>query len=114
MSKSFATTNRDRCIAGEAIEILQEKWVLHIALSLLDGPMGFNELGREVGGCNPTTLTQRLSRLESLGLIDRTVCSVTPLRCSYELTKSGRELEQVISAIRSWATQNLPRSVTRG
>lgn len=114
MSKSFATPNRERCIAGEAIEILQEKWVLHIVLALLDGPKGFNELGREVGGCNPTTLTQRLSRLETLGLIDRTVCSVTPPRCSYALTKSGRDLERVITAIRSWARQNLPRDVTPG
>lgn len=109
MTKRCATPNRERCIAGEAIEILQEKWVLHIVLSLLDGPKGFNELGREVGGCNPTTLTQRLSRLESLGLIDRTVCSVTPPRCSYALTGSGKELERVIVAIRSWARHHLPR-----
>ncbi len=110
MSKRCAAPTHDRCPAGEAIEILQEKWVLHIVLSLLDGPKGFNELGRQVGGCNPTTLTQRLSRLESLGLLDRTVCSVTPPRCSYALTESGKKLEKVITAIRSWALQNLPQA----
>ncbi len=49
--------------------MLQEKWVLHIVNALLDGPKGFNAIGREVGGCNPTTLTQRLGRLELLGLV---------------------------------------------
>lgn len=100
------------CPAGEAIDILQEKWMLHIVHSLLAGPKGFNEIGREVGGCNPTTLTQRLGRLEHLGLVEKTVHSVTPPRCSYDLTNAGRELEDVIASIRSWAQQHLPTSVT--
>ena len=64
--RARAGTPLRRCAAGSAIEILQEKWVLHIVHALLGGPKGFNELGREVGGCNPTTLTQRLARLEAL------------------------------------------------
>jgi len=96
------------CAAGEAIDILQEKWVLHIVHSLLHGPKGFNELGREVGGCNPTTLTQRLCRLEDLGLISKSVRSVSPPRCSYGLTDSGQALEAVIASIRVWADSHLP------
>ena len=98
------------CAAGEAIDILQEKWVLHIVHSLLGGPKGFNELGREVGGCNPTTLTQRLCRLETLGLVYKTVHSVTPPRCSYDLTESGLALESVIESIRGWALTHLPET----
>jgi len=82
--------------------------VLHIVHSLLAGPKGFNELGREVGGCNPTTLTQRLGRLETLGLVYKTVHSVTPPRCSYDLTDAGLALESVIESIRSWASTHLP------
>jgi DNA-binding HxlR family transcriptional regulator len=94
------------------IEVLQEKWVLHIVHALLDGPMGFNAISREVGGCNPTTLTQRLARLESLGLIEKLDGSEAsaPLgngRSCYCLTESGRSLETVIDAIRSWAVGNL-------
>jgi len=96
------------CAAGEAIDILQEKWVLHIVHSLLHGPKGFNELGREVGGCNPTTLTQRLCRLEALGLVSKAVRSVAPPRCSYGLTDDGRALEGVIASIRDWADSHLP------
>lgn len=81
--------------------------MLHIVHALLKGPMGFNELGREVGGCNPTTLTQRLARLEELGVVER-ASSALSLKCGYSLTSSGRELERVIMAIRSWALAHLP------
>ena len=100
------------CPAYSAIQILQEKWVLHIVRALLDGPKGFNELGRDVGGCNPTTLTHRLDKLESLGLVDKTVCSVMPPKSSYSLTPSGEALQGVIDAIHGWALTYLDESVT--
>lgn len=95
------------CPAYDAIQFLQEKWVLHIIRTLLDGPRGFNELGREIGGCNPTTLTQRLVMLESLQLVHKNVQSRMPPRCTYELSSAGRALEQVIGAIDSWARTHM-------
>jgi DNA-binding HxlR family transcriptional regulator len=80
---------------------------MHIVRSLLEGPKGFNELGREIGGCNPTTLAQRLEKLEELGLIDKTVCSLMPPKSSYSLTSAGRALQQVIDAIHLWAQDHL-------
>ena len=79
----------DHCPVHEAIQVLQEKWTMHIVRALLDGPMGFNELGRTVGGCNPATLKLRLDHLEELGLVTRTVHSYMPPRTSYELATSG-------------------------
>lgn len=104
--KASAERDLRRCAAGEGIEVLQEKWVLHIVHALLDGPKGFNELGRIVGGCNPTTLTQRLSKLEELGVLHKEPGQVGG-RCSYSLTEAGLGLERVIAAIRSWATAHL-------
>lgn len=85
----------------EAIAILQEKWVLHIVRILLSGPTGFNELGRAVGGCNPSTLAQRLQRLEHAGL----VCKCPDGR--YELTASGLALRPVMAALDGWAEGHL-------
>lgn len=92
---------------ARAIAVLQEKWVLHIVHTLLDGPRGFNELGREVGGCNPTTLAQRLARLEDLGLVARTDRPVGSSRSGYALTASGEALSDVIDAIQTWSLQHL-------
>lgn len=95
------------CPAHQGLQLLQEKWVLQIISSLLDGPRGFNDLSRDVGGCNPTTLAHRLERLERAGLLTKTVCSTMPPRTRYELTEGGRALESVLSAIDEWAATYL-------
>ena len=96
------------CPVHDAISLLQEKWTMHIVRALLDGPMGFNELGRTVGGCNPATLKARLDHLVELGLVQRTVHSYMPPRTSYELAAAGVDLQRVIEAIDSWARTHLP------
>lgn len=84
--------------------------MLHIIRRLLDGPSGFNELSRAVGGCNPATLAHRLDHLEALGLLTKTVKSVMPPRTVYELTDAGRELQGVIEAIDCWARKRLTQN----
>lgn len=107
--------DHDYCPVYASIELLQEKWVLHIVRSLLEGPHGFNELARAVGGANTTTLSHRLDRLAQLGIVEKTVESTMPPRTRYELTRSGRELETVIAAIDRWGRQHMQQGVhTRG
>ena len=95
------------CPVHDAIQLLQEKWTLHIIRALLPGPLGFNELGRAAGGCNPATLAQRLDRLETQGILTRTVESMMPPRTSYRLSCSGYELQEVIDAIDRWGRRNI-------
>ena len=96
------------CPVHESINLLQEKWVLHIIRALLVGPHGFNELARAVGGVNTTTLSQRLERLETIGVVSKTVESTMPPRTRYELTVAGLELSGVIGAIDAWARRHMP------
>ncbi len=96
------------CPVYESIQLLQEKWVLHIVRALLEGPLGFNGLARAVGGVNTTTLAARLDHLEQLGVIDKTVESTMPPRTRYELTDAGRALQGVIDAIDGWARAHMP------
>ncbi|MBB6098502.1 DNA-binding HxlR family transcriptional regulator [Deinobacterium chartae] len=95
------------CPVYRAIDVLQEKWTLHIVRALLAGPRGFNELSRTVGGCNPATLSQRLAYLESLGIVEKTVVSTMPPRSSYCLSAAGVELQGVINAVENWARSHL-------
>ncbi len=105
----MARLNHDYCPVYASIELLQEKWVLHVVRSLLEGPHGFNELARAVGGANATTLSQRLERLERLGVVEKTVESTMPPRSRYELTAAGHELESVIAAIDRWGRAHMAR-----
>jgi DNA-binding HxlR family transcriptional regulator len=95
------------CPVYAAIEVLQEKWVLHIVRALLEGPRGFNDLGRSIGGCNPATLAQRLEHLERLGLVCKTIQSYMPPRTTYALTPAGVALQGVVDAIAAWGTRYL-------
>jgi len=106
-------TEGEYCAVHEAIQVLQEKWTMHIVRALLAGPLGFNELGRTVGGCNPATLKVRLEHLEELGVLRRTVRSYMPPRTSYELTPAGVCLQKVIDAIDAWGREHLPPEAVR-
>jgi DNA-binding HxlR family transcriptional regulator len=88
------------------VNLLQEKWVLLIVRALLSGPQGFNDMARNAGDVNSTTLAQRLARLERAGLVVKTVQSVMPPKTSYELTNAGRSLEPVIDAIEDWSAKH--------
>jgi DNA-binding HxlR family transcriptional regulator len=101
---------REFCPVYASIELLQEKWNLHIIRALLEGPMGFNDLGRATGA-NPSTLAQRLERLERAGVVERTVHSVMPPRTSYALTCAGNGLQDVIEAVERWGRQHLGEAI---
>ncbi|MDQ3398129.1 MAG: helix-turn-helix transcriptional regulator [Deinococcota bacterium] len=103
----MASAEHSFCPVYESINLLQEKWVLHIIRTLLAGPHGFNELSRAVGGVNTATLAQRLERLEGLGIVKKTVESTMPPRSRYELTPAGLELQEVVDAIDRWARHNM-------
>jgi DNA-binding HxlR family transcriptional regulator len=83
------------CPVYAAINLLQEKWTL-------------NELRREVGGCNPSTLSERLEMLVTHGILHKTVHSTMPPRTSYELTPAGVALQDVIQSISTWGKAHLP------
>jgi DNA-binding HxlR family transcriptional regulator len=102
----------DYCPVHEAIQVLQEKWTMHIVRALLNGPTGFNELSRQVGGCNAVTLKARLDHLESIGVVHRTVQSLMPPRTTYELGQAGVDLQRVIAAIDDWGRRHLSEPET--
>ena len=98
------------CAVHSSIEVLQEKWSLHIIRRLLRGDEpGFNELRRAVGA-NPATLTERLEHLEELGVVSRTVHSMMPPRTSYALTEAGVALQGVVDAMSAWGRKYLDES----
>ena len=89
-----------------ALLLFQERWVLPIAAALLrapEGGLGFNEIGRRVGGPHPPTLASRLELLERHGLVEKRVLSHMPPRTVYRLSGAGAALRPVLAAIEAWA-----------
>lgn len=108
MARTRAVAHADPfCPVLDAMAVLQGKWTMQIVHVLMEGPMGFNELARAIGGCNPSTLAQRLDTLVRLDLLARRVESTTPPRTLYSLTVAGAALQPVVAAMEQWGRQHL-------
>ncbi|MDH7571574.1 MAG: helix-turn-helix domain-containing protein [Armatimonadota bacterium] len=90
------------CPVAATIEILNQKWTLHIIRELLHGKRRFNELSHRLGGVNSRTLRDRLKGLEQEGIVCRRVVCAIPPWVEYELTEKGRALNHVIESITDW------------
>jgi DNA-binding HxlR family transcriptional regulator len=86
-----------------AIELIGKRWTGAIICALTERPMRYGELGKAVPGLSDRLLSQRLRELEEEGLVEREVEAGSPVRVTYSLTKAGRELDPVLSELKSWA-----------
>ena len=86
-----------------AIELIGKRWTGAIVCALTEGPMRYAELGKAVPGLSDRLLSQRLRELEGEGLVERQVEAGTPVRVVYSLTEAGKQLDPVLSELKSWA-----------
>jgi len=86
-----------------AIELIGKRWTGAIVCALTERSMRYAELGKAVPGLSDRLLSQRLRELEDEGLVERLVEPATPVRVTYSLTVSGRELDPTLSELKAWA-----------
>jgi DNA-binding HxlR family transcriptional regulator len=98
-----AAAQRAESAATAALNVLGQKWVLHIIRALGEQTQRFCELQDALGGANSATLSQRLKLLEDEGLIDRRLISSVPPWVEYSLTDKGVDLRRAIGGIDRWA-----------
>lgn len=84
-----------------------DAWVLLIAAELLKKPQRFSELQRAIDGVSPATLSDRLKKLETYGLIERVKEGEGKLAITYTLTERGQALEPVVGSISYYAEHHL-------
>jgi DNA-binding HxlR family transcriptional regulator len=90
------------CPVAATMNLLNQKWTLHIIRELMSGKKRFNELAHRVGGCNSRTLRDRLRSLEEEAIVIRHVVHTIPPWVEYELTEKGHALNSVIDSIAAW------------
>jgi len=84
------------------LKIFGDAWMLIIVSELLDGTCRFNELQRKVCGISPVTLTNRLKKLEELGVVTRTAKAEDQLSVSYCITEKGLAMRPALEEIRKY------------
>lgn len=90
------------CPISAALNLLSERWTLHIVRVLLGGTKRFNEIARALG-LNPATLRERLRVLEEEEVVTRTVISAMPPHVEYALTPKGQALNSIFESLAEWS-----------
>src|SRR6266852_4653604 len=90
------------CALARAAEILGERWTLLIVRELLLGPRRFSDLRERLDGVSPSVLTERLGRIEKIGLVRRSVLPPPAASTVYELTEHGDALRPAVHELIRW------------
>jgi DNA-binding HxlR family transcriptional regulator len=98
---------------ARAFGFLGKRWNGILLATLGNGPAGFSDLRRSVGGISDSVLSDRLAELARAGLVQRTVHEGPPVAVVYDLTDAGRALAPALAELTSWARDNLPEEECR-
>ena len=90
------------CTVARGAEVLGELWTPLVVRELLCGSRRFNELKRGVPRMSATLLTQRLRKLEAMGVVVRK--RVTG-GWEYHLTAAGEELRPIVVGLGHWGAR---------
>jgi DNA-binding HxlR family transcriptional regulator len=107
MQDSNSNQSKDDDLMHQAIRIFGDAWNLSIVRVLSDTTQRFNELQRNLGNISPTTLTDRLKKLENYGLIVQEKQTVDQLSVIYSLTDKGKKTLPILQAIEAFSKKFL-------
>ena len=96
----------DACGLAHALELIGERWSMLILRELAYGPRRFSELKADLPGISANVLTQRLSELESRGIVRKTRLPPPASVQVYEATQWGLEAAPLIGRLGRWAARS--------
>lgn len=96
------------CCTSLTMGLIGGKWKTVILYHLIEGPLRYNELRKEMPTVTERTLSLQLKALEEDGLIKRKVyISKPPLKVEYSLTKFGETTIPLVKSIAEWGESAL-------
>ena len=90
------------CTVARGAEVLGELWTPLVVRELLCGSHRFNDIHRGVPRMSATLLTQRLRKLEEIGVLERRRAGKA---WEYHLTPAGEELRPIVVGIGHWGAR---------
>ena len=88
------------------MDLLGERWAMLVLRELAYGPRRFSELKTDLPGISANVLTQRLTELESRGLVRKTRLAPPASVQVYEATDWGLEAIPIIASLGRWAARS--------
>lgn len=102
------------CPLARTLDVIGERWTILLLRELFrHGPRRFKDFSNAFPSLSPNTLSARLKRLESHGVVARRFYTEHPPRAEYLLTEKGRALGPILTALRTWGDRYRPAPADR-
>lgn len=99
MTKKYLMNQTNTSVALAA-NIVGDTWSLQIIKELIENKkLRFSEIQDLVVNICPRTLSQRLEKLKSQGIISKNIIDGRPIYCEYVLTNLGEKTLPIIKAM---------------
>jgi len=96
------TSFRDMaCSIAQCLEVVGDWWTMLVVRDVMLGVTRFDDLQSDLG-ISRNVLTDRLAKLVDADVLERVAYQDHPPRYDYRLTKKGRDLWPVLTAMRQW------------
>lgn len=105
---------KDDCGFGTALSAIGGKWKAAILWEIVEQPVRFGQLRRQVAGISEKVLTQQLREMEADGLIRRSDLGGLVRHVEYSATDVGKSLNEAVDIMSRWGKQHERRLATRG
>lgn len=89
----------EECPLTKCMGLIGGTWTPNIIWYLSSGPRRFSELKDDLKTISPKVLSDKLKKMESDGILLRTVKKTSPPTVEYSLTALGFELKPVLESI---------------
>lgn len=94
-----------KCPVTFTLSKIGGRWKPIILWNLNNGGMRYSELKKAIPAITEKMLIQHLKELEQDALLVRKVKATIPPHVEYSLTKSGKEMGPVLSAMAQWGSK---------
>ncbi len=96
----------DACGMARGLDVVGERWALHVVRELLLGPKRFTDLRVGLPGISSRVLSERLDELTEAAVVTRHRLAPPAGSWVYDLTEWGRELGVVVDQIGRWGARS--------
>ncbi|MFQ3670529.1 MAG: helix-turn-helix domain-containing protein [Verrucomicrobiia bacterium] len=105
---SSVPDRRSPCPVACTLDLIGDRWTLLIVRDLLFGYRHFHDFMNSPEGIASNILTDRLARLQTLGLVQKQNDPTDRRRITYTLTPLGQSLRPILRTMADWGLHHLP------
>ncbi len=101
------------CSVRIAIDILSASWNAWLIGEISNGVVRPCDLHRTISVAPKRVLTKQLGELEKMGILEKKVYPVLPLKVEYYLTDAGKELIPILDKLREWGDKHKEEFISK-